>query len=816
VPTDFTGHDAAVARVVSMARRGWHVQLAGPPGSGRSHALRRARDELDDDGWTVVDVRGVPELRRRPLEALALAGLAPRGGQHASPVAAAVEAVERRAEGPCVVAVDDADALDEASAAALRLAADHGAVRLLFTTATPFPGDADVLAVTPVGLVELPPLPYDDVLLLVQEVAGRRVEPVVVGQIAARAGGSPALVSALAQAWSSGEDDWSVLEPAARHQLVGLDADAIDALQALARVEPVDTDYARGLIGARVLRALDRRGLLRPVSAGSSTLVVVFPPLVGELLRRRAGEVTTGAAADTSTTVPEPWSTSRREALARRYAVAFGRALEVEQQTRLVAARREWLERRGAASGAAYLRAALARGGDADAARAVADALGEPVDGAQVALRTALATAALASRDGDAAVALLDASARSASGACAELLTVAALRARLLTTRNPGAEALDPFRSSSNAEVRAVAALVAAECDVSAGRARAALATLATIGDEHGEVAGSRDVMRGLALLASQGPAAALDWAWPAYERARASFDTDRIHGHGYVAALALGAAGRLTDLRDHLGALLVGDLPACDWPFVAATLSIAGYMSMAERRTVRAAVLAAQAIASALPGPLPGTSVAWSALVRPEGDGAAARLWVEVERHLDAGWVLSGATTALAAVLAQPDEERTRWLADRLQSSGAGDVGHVVTFASARSSDDPRAAVAAGDALVGAGHALLAAEAYRHAAHLLRSAGRTADVLGVLRVAREALRSAGGQLDALLDSAGPVATLTVRERQLVEMAAAGHANAEIAARLHLSVRTVENHLRSAYGKLGVADRHEAARVLGG
>jgi DNA-binding NarL/FixJ family response regulator len=47
-------------------------------------------------------------------------------------------------------------------------------------------------------------------------------------------------------------------------------------------------------------------------------------------------------------------------------------------------------------------------------------------------------------------------------------------------------------------------------------------------------------------------------------------------------------------------------------------------------------------------------------------------------------------------------------------------------------------------------------------------------------------------------------------------MAAAGHANAEIAARLHLSVRTVENHLRSAYGKLGVADRHEAARVLGG
>lgn len=52
---------------------------------------------------------------------------------------------------------------------------------------------------------------------------------------------------------------------------------------------------------------------------------------------------------------------------------------------------------------------------------------------------------------------------------------------------------------------------------------------------------------------------------------------------------------------------------------------------------------------------------------------------------------------------------------------------------------------------------------------------------------------------------------LTEREREVLSLLAEGLNNKEIAARLYLSVRTVEGHLTNAYGKLGLHSRTEAA-----
>ena len=46
-------------------------------------------------------------------------------------------------------------------------------------------------------------------------------------------------------------------------------------------------------------------------------------------------------------------------------------------------------------------------------------------------------------------------------------------------------------------------------------------------------------------------------------------------------------------------------------------------------------------------------------------------------------------------------------------------------------------------------------------------------------------------------------------------LAAAGIASKDIADRLYLSVRTVNNHLQHAYTKLGVSGRADLAQALG-
>jgi DNA-binding NarL/FixJ family response regulator len=56
--------------------------------------------------------------------------------------------------------------------------------------------------------------------------------------------------------------------------------------------------------------------------------------------------------------------------------------------------------------------------------------------------------------------------------------------------------------------------------------------------------------------------------------------------------------------------------------------------------------------------------------------------------------------------------------------------------------------------------------------------------------------------------------TLTPREMQVARLAAQGHRNAEIANELHISVLTVETHLKHIYGKLKIRSRTELARVI--
>jgi DNA-binding NarL/FixJ family response regulator len=56
------------------------------------------------------------------------------------------------------------------------------------------------------------------------------------------------------------------------------------------------------------------------------------------------------------------------------------------------------------------------------------------------------------------------------------------------------------------------------------------------------------------------------------------------------------------------------------------------------------------------------------------------------------------------------------------------------------------------------------------------------------------------------------VASLTTRERQVIQLVAEGLPNKAIAARLGISARTIEGHLNHVFSKLGVASRTELVR----
>ncbi|AKJ09293.1 hypothetical protein ABB07_04445 [Streptomyces incarnatus] len=100
-------------------------------------------------------------------------------------------------------------------------------------------------------------------------------------------------------------------------------------------------------------------------------------------------------------------------------------------------------------------------------------------------------------------------------------------------------------------------------------------------------------------------------------------------------------------------------------------------------------------------------------------------------------------------------------------------------------------------------GFLLFAAEAYAQAVRAHRDP-RAARVSRTRAVALTR-RCQGARTPAL---AGLVlGELTARQRQIVSLAAEGLSNREIAERLTLSVRTVGNHLYSAYSRLGTGDR---------
>lgn len=111
-------------------------------------------------------------------------------------------------------------------------------------------------------------------------------------------------------------------------------------------------------------------------------------------------------------------------------------------------------------------------------------------------------------------------------------------------------------------------------------------------------------------------------------------------------------------------------------------------------------------------------------------------------------------------------------------------------------------------------GAVLYAAEAAAQAARLYQAQGRKGSALGCGTRAYALAQQCGGARTPALAGISAHLPLTRREQEIAILAATGLTNKDIAERLALSVRTIDNHLHSAYAKLGVSGRSELGSIL--
>ena len=175
------------------------VSVVGLPGSGRSTLLTLVGDAAEDDGWHVVRVSG--HGASRPLDALVLGGLVTGTPGAPSALGAAVQSLtQATSSGPTLFLLDDADALDDTSAAVFASVLGQHDACVVASIRPPYPGTASVdrvLAGRQSTAMWLPALPIEEVHRMASQVLGGHVDADVAGRIYALSGGLAGIARAI-------------------------------------------------------------------------------------------------------------------------------------------------------------------------------------------------------------------------------------------------------------------------------------------------------------------------------------------------------------------------------------------------------------------------------------------------------------------------------------------------------------------------------------------------------------------------------------------------------------------------------------------
>ncbi|HET6213627.1 MAG TPA: AAA family ATPase [Micromonosporaceae bacterium] len=866
----FVGREPEQGAILTAAgglRRGG-VVLIGADGVGKTSLARQAQAGLAGTGWRTYWVAATRTGATIPLGALS--HLVPAGDRaeddQLTVMRRVVDLFGAGSRGAAVV-VDDAHALDAASAALVYHLAARSPAFVIVTVRAGMPAPDAVTALWKddvAARIEVPPLPSTAVADLIDRVLPGGVDGVSRAELARLAAGNPLLLRELVRAgretgslalragiwrWTGVRRVTSRLADVIAGRQADLDGSVTAALELVACGEPLPAAMLEQLVGPDVVAAAERTGLIVAEREGARTVIRFAHPGYGEVLRagppafgRQPGygrQAVYGRLATAMLSSPmrragddlraAHWAMLARMAVPPNVLLAgAGRALdrcEIGLAERLARA----AHKAGGGWAASLLLAeALDRRGRYEEAAAVLPAPpGAYPDELTRWVRTRSSILYWGAGRPDAADRLL----RTTPG---DRLPADALRCWLLLFEGHCADALkaaaDTLRTPGvppAARVSAAAAATAAaglRGDVDRARATYQLGT--AIAGEHPNSLPWAPVQLGYAyglglLLSGQ------------------LAEAERLAEDGYRMAVAGGRpvpAGGWVALRG-----MVAKASGRFGPATALLREAVALLDGANTRQLIRLCLAELAGACAMAGEGEAAALWLRGAADGEGtDGPRARLfdaWVERNR----AWVLATSdqprralraarrAAALAVATQQPALEAwalydiarlgdPRSVAGRLAQLAGTATGPLppvlAAAAGALAAADPSRLEQASASLAGLGLLVPAAELASRAGQLHRRAGRAGPAKGCAATVATLLRECHPARTPMLDSADPFAELTLRERQVVHHAAAGRSSRDIAQLLQLSVRTIDNYLGRAYAKLGVSGRHELPFLL--
>jgi DNA-binding CsgD family transcriptional regulator len=855
----FVGRAGELTRLIGVAmtdtERG--LILSGSAGIGKSRLLHQAVDGLPADHYAVYSASASIAGSGLPFGGLAQilpadppAGLSPAGllrwavdGLHA-------ESGDR----PMVLAVDDAHLLDPPSAALAHLLVREGAT-LLGTLRTAEPVPPPISALWTEGLLshaELTPLSDEESRELLTALVRGPVEAGSAQRLVRLGGGNPLLLRELVQAALSGGElvqaygfwRWTgrlTLAPSLA-DLVGarigtLTPGVRDVLELVSFGEPVGLSLLLRLAAPADVELAEERGLIQVLTDGRRRDVRLAHPLYGEVVRQgcpvtRSRRLLAGLA-----DLVEAVGGRRRDDLLRlalwrldsgtaqdgtsllhAARQAFAR-FDIDLARRLAAAARD----AGAGWAAAELLAtALLFADRPEEALTVLESDAGPEDDARrVTARAVVEFLGLGRREA------ADRLAAARPGNAADCARVRAFEAfiRLQLTELTAAQALARKaleEPAAGAATQALARCVLAHLAAAGGDPDAGSRLLTEV--EAGTAAGGWDTPAlQYALLMAEGTRVTVALDLPGIDRimtgefARLAQSGGFGLGSGWVALLRAQAGL----LRGRTEEALHAAEEAC--AFLAPARAYDGSAHFA-RATVAAlrgeSMLAGESLATA--EAVVGSAVspyypwqqqarAWTLACHGELSAAVRVLQLAADRlradHLYAHELLARYDLVR---LGQP-----QLVADRLEELaplvGGRATPLVARHARAAADDAAEDLFMLAREFAVLGYQLFAAEAAAGAVRIFRTA-RDPRALAASTLMADVLARCGQVRTPALLAVQPA--LTTRERQVAELAAGGVRSREIADRLYLSPRTVENHLQRVYTKLGVNGRVELAPAL--